>query len=554
MSETVSYAALFEKAQGLAKRMETLDRNTALSALQLAAMTDNPYIQNQRVKQVSSVPVDYDKDKIAEYLKRPNQSEKPLREAGHALEIAAYPLFKLRKTYQDAMTCRSYVYPADEMDAGDENAFMREWRLADKVRTALDVGGNAHMIAGQVLLEGKVFYQARLTVDKARNRADAGCLQQIPSDWTKIVGFNSETKYTVVFNLMYFMEPGTDYRQFGDLFKPYMDIFWGYVKPVRGKEGKALYMKALNAENDGADRKPEVYIQNGRWFYWVTLPAGSVWTFEVDDATRHVFSPFTGLYTSMEQVSQYEAVQLALVQNPLISVVLGEIPYKDNGQYTEAHDPYKLSPTGREYFEALWYQMLAANNTSGVGIYSAPFENMKLVQLAEAPSANEISSRGYKYTMLKAGNGLVPMSEEPRVGSVASSQILEPAFCEGVYRTMEKLVDHVLQGLNLRYTWKLKMFGNRFTEKDEIEKCRQDMSLGILPSVFRYNAMMGHSVLDDVNMSKALDAMKINDLRKPVVSSYNQSADEQKSENGVRPKTDETTTEGKEDYEDSYGE
>ena len=559
----LGYNDLFSRASGIAKRFEKMDPNAVYSAMQLAAMDQNPYAHNERVKKISSLPVDYDKDKISEFLKNPDQNEMPLRQTEHALEVSAYPLLKLRKTYQDILTCHNYVYPADYETDTNDASFMREWRLCEKLRRALNTDMNAHMIAGQVVADGKAFYYPRYKADKSHNRVEYAAMQQLPTDWCKIVGFNSISKYTVAFDMMYFMQPATDWRQFGDLFEPYIDVFTGAVKPSdkprsKGKKGQTtLFMSRKEAEalrtNAGS---PMVEMVNGRWFYWVTLPPEKVWTFECDDVSRNVFSPFTGLFLSMEQVSQYEAVQLALVQNPLISVVLGEIPYAEN-TVAEQHDPYKLSPTGRTYFETLWYQMLAANNTSGVGIYAAPFQNMKLEQLAEAPSATEVSTNGYKYAMLKAGNGLIPMSEEPRVGSISAAQLLEGQFAAGVYRTFERMMDWILSDLGLTWEWRFRMFGNVYTDKDDLKEARDQLSMGYLPAWFRYNALLGQSVLDDISMSRMLDKIGINDLRKPIVSGYNMSASS--SGNGDkgtpgRPHTDGITSDGKEAYEETVEE
>lgn len=318
----MGYSDLFAKARSIAKRFENMDPDSVYDAMHLAAIDGDPNTHNSRVKHISSVPVDYDKDKIGEMLKAPDGNEEPLREAMHSLEYSAYPLFKLRKTTQDILTCRNYIYPMcmddDEMK---DPKFMREWNLVEKLRCAMEPKVNAHMIAGQVLQEGKAFYYPRYTVDKSHNRVLSAAMQQLPTDWCKIVGYNNVSKYTVSFDLMYFLEPGTDWRQFGDLFKPYMDIFLGHVRPVKEEkpDGKRVFFMSKKDTNfANMPGHPDVYVQNGRWFYWVTLPPEKVWTFECDDVQRNVFSPFTGLFLAMEQVSQYESVQLALVQNPLI--------------------------------------------------------------------------------------------------------------------------------------------------------------------------------------------------------------------------------------------
>ena len=159
------------------------------------------------------------------------------------------------------------------------------------------------------------------------------------------------------------MKPGTDPLQFGDLLLPYLDDF--YASAERAPEGTG--MRVLFAARDRVDlnvleqrRKqtggrspgaPEVYSQNGRWFYWVTLPVDKIFTFEADDVSRNAISPLAGLYLSLVQMAQYEQIQLELVQNPLIALFTGEIPYKDKSEITSTEDDYRLSDAGRRLFE-----------------------------------------------------------------------------------------------------------------------------------------------------------------------------------------------------------
>lgn len=96
------------------------------------AMDNNPWIQNKRVKQINTLPVEYSKDAIGEAIKNPGGNEALLRGTHHALEATAYPMLKIRKLYTDLMTYNYYTAPAftDEDDAKTPE-FWREaacWR------------------------------------------------------------------------------------------------------------------------------------------------------------------------------------------------------------------------------------------------------------------------------------------------------------------------------------------------------------------------------------------------------------------------------------------
>lgn len=568
-----SYAEVFQKFNALSQKHGNLSTDKLISAFSRVTGAsyewNNPYIQNRRVKAISSLPVDYSKDKVADMLVNASNNEQPLRSVEHALEVTAYPLFHLRRVYQDLLTYHSYTAPefSDKEDAKKDD-FWREWKLIEKFRKAMFPASEAHRIVGQCCQEGKVFYYPRYRVDKPHNKVDHAFLQQIPSDWTKIVGFNNKSKYTLAFNLFYFMEPGTDYRQFGNLFAPYMDDFAEVIAPPKGV-GKTVVYASKNAPDlakfkaMAAERvlpgDPQVYYQNGRWYYWVTLPVEKVFTFEIDDVATNVISPFTGLFLNMLQLAQYEQIQLELTMNPLISILVGEIPYRED-KNADTSDPYKLSPTGRAYFESLWYQMLAANNTSGIGFFLAPAERMELHQLAEAPSAMQISSNGYGYTMAKAGiAGIIPTSGDPKAGVASISLQIESKFAQTVYRCFERMMEVLFENMNLKYDWRFRMFGDIATDKQTLDSVRSEMTLGLSQSMLIYNALYDRSIFDDISVSAALLESGLFDLRRPLMTSYSGFSDKQQNDSndlsgaakkelnpGGRPTSEEITSEGNE--------
>lgn len=537
-----SYPEIFKRFKVLSDRYGGMPMSSMMSAFTRAAgngyMRNNPYIQNRRVQEVSSLPADFSKNRVAQMLTAPLSNETSLRQVEHALEYTAYPLFHTRKMYQDLLTYHSYVAPAfADNESAKSDDFWREWKLVEKLRRAMDPKTTAHRVAGQAVQEGKVFYYPRVSADKAHNKINYAFMQQLPSDWTKIVGFNSVSKYTVAFNLFYFLQPGTDVTQFGDLFLPYMGTFEQVARAPKGTGTRFVYasknavdmnrLRQLRAEReDGLDGEPEVYFQNGKWFYWVTLPIDKIFTFEIDDANVAVVSPLTGLFLSLLQIAQYEQIQLELVQNPLISLFTGEIPYRDTKDQKSTDDDYRLSNAGRRMFEELWYQMLSESNTSGIGWFTAPVENIKMHQLAEAPSATKISSAGYGYTMAKAGlSALIPTSDEPRAGVANISLQIESKFAEQIYRCYERMMKSLFEGLNLKYEWRFTMFGSIAEDEAKLKAAKEGMTLGILPQTLVYLAMNDMSVLDDLSISSAVDASGLMDMRRPLVTSYNAKQD-----------------------------
>lgn len=533
-----SYSDIFGRFKKLSEQYGGMPMNSLMSAFSRTTgaqyYRNDPYIQNRRVQAISSLPNEFSKNKVAEMLTSPLANERGLRQVEHALEYTAYPLFHTRKMYQDLLTYHSYIVPEfTEKDAAKNDDFWREWKLLEKLRRKLDPKTTAHKLAGQAVQEGKVFYYPRISVDKPHNKVDYAFMQQLPSDWTKIVGFNSVSKYTVAFNLFYFLRPGCFPEQFGDLFEPYLDTFSmvtdrapkgvgkKYVYAEKGTVDMGRFRQIVQDNPQGLAGEPEVYYQNGKWFYWVTLPVDKIFTFEIDDANTTAVSPLTGLFLSLLQIAQYEQIQLELVQNPLISLFTGEIPYKQKNDQTAIEDDYRLSDAGRRLFEYLWYQMLSDSNTSGIGWFTAPVQNIKMHQLAEAPSATKISSAGYGYTMAKAGlSALIPTSDEPRAGVANISLQIESKFAEQIYRCYERMMQSIFEGMNLKYSWRFSLFGNIAEDADTLKAAKEGMTLGILPQTVIYLALHDMSVVDDLTLSHAISESGVLNLRIPLVSTY----------------------------------
>ena len=165
--------------------------------------------------------------------------------------------------------------------------------------------------------------------------------------------------------------------------------------------------------------------------------------------------------------------------------------------------------------------MLSDSNTSGIGWFTAPVQNIKMHQLAEAPSATKISSAGYGYTMAKAGlSALIPTSDEPRAGVANISLQIESKFAEQIYRCYERMMQSIFEGMNLKYSWRFSLFGNIAEDADTLKAAKEGMTLGILPQTVIYLALQDMSVVDDLTLSHAISESGVLDLRIPLVSTY----------------------------------
>ncbi len=551
-----SYGPLLERFRSLALSFAGLPMDNVYNAFMRAGygMENLAPLQNQRVKALNPLPYDYSKTDLNEFLREPANSEIPLRQIAEGLRWTTYPLQKLCKSYADMLTFRNYVYPLyfENKDNAEYTQFIREWRLVDKIVKSFYLENEGQTAAHQALLQGKVFYTYRAVIDKAHNQVGGVFIQQLPSQYTRIIGLNNISRYTVSFDMMYFLQPGTDYTQFGDLFEPFVNDFMEIFESPKKANPKYVYASKnsrtgqtasitingvtkqiyLDQVNESGAGQPRVFMQNGRWCYYVSLPINRVWTFEIDSSTAIVASPFSGLFQTLAQQAKYEAAQLSLIMNPLIKIFTGEIPYNKEDA-AKPEDAYKLSISGKLMFETFWNNLMAMTNTGGTAFYMAPVENIKSHDYGEAANANKISSEFLNYEMSQTGmTALIPSNDSPHQGVAEYSAKLEEKFCNKIYGTFIKMINNFLESLNLKYGWRINIFGSVYSDDLIRANALKQIDKGDLSQHFILAALDGISVLDRLSMSNALMAINFTDKLVPPKTSYTMSGSaEQKSAN-----------------------
>lgn len=540
-------------------------------------LANMPQIQNARIKGIPALPVEYTKEQIGDFLRNPYAHETELQQTAEILRWTNYPFFKIIKTYQDMNTALHYTHPVLG-EKWEDSAFLREAKLLDKFSRKINPTETAHKLIGDALIAGKAFYYLRKEIDKAHNNVNYAFLQRLPQRWCKIIGGNNVSKYTISFDMMYFLQPGTTPSQYGELFEPYLDDFnnmfdgEGIVKvPPKTRftsankrelvdcKGRKVRFDPTRVKPNAAGNPRVEFVQDSRWAYYVTLPVADVWTFEIDDTTPAVISPLAGLMLTYSQQSDFEQAQLSNVISPLLMFFTGEIPYFEN-EGTRKVDDYRLSNSGRVLFETIFDNMLSANNTSGVGLFQAPLKNIKSHTFPEAANANDIAQKYSEYSTGKSGlAALIPTETEIKAAQVDSAQKLESAYAGAIYRQFERMMNYVYETLNLRYEWRFRMFGSVYTDGTTRDQARKALELGDTSAMYILAALDGESVMDKLAMIKGVAAMGIMDELRIPETAYTQSKNSKNESGGSvestkisviegagRPQSEGITSEGKE--------
>lgn len=531
-----SWGQLFTRFNGLFTDMSRLPSNFLNETIY-----NIPQLQNRRVKSISTLPAGYTKEQIGEFLRNAYESEEGLRATSETLKWTAYPYYKIIKTYADIPSYKYYFTPKYLENNQD---LMREAFLVDKFLKQFRPDVMAHEVVGKALTLGKVFYTYRYSLDKSHNKVNYAFWQQLPSDYLYIVGKNNISGWTVAFDMMYFMEEGTDIKQFGDLFDDFADDFNEMFKNPNKKvvyasvncKGHELTYYPDNIKSN-AKGKPRTFLQNGRWLYYVTLPVEKVFGFEIDDTNPNVAPALSGLMLTYAQQSNYEDAQLSLILNPLIKIFTGEIPYFDNSG-THLDDDYRLSVGGRELFQRFFTNMMKENNTAGTSFFTAPVENIKSHDFKEAANANEISESFNRYGMEKAGlAGLLPVQSDVKAQQVQASMLIEGRYATAtIYPQIKKMIEYIFETMNLSFEWSFNMFGTIFNEAEIRKGAVEGIANGDISQHFILCALDGISWVDKLSMMNAIETSGILDKLKPPATSYTLSK-------GGRPETDDLTDE-----------
>lgn len=519
-----SFNELFGGVKELAQNSEysrlPLDRMINVFS---SAWANNPYVQNTRVKSLHSAPMPFSRDNIEEFIKDAQHHELQLRQTSIGLNYSSYPFYKLKTTIASILTYRWYVLPqyVDKEDV-KKDEYKRERRLVDKFCKKLDPSKHGRIITQQALDEGKVFRYMRHIVDKAHNKVYAVDLQELPSDYCKIVGRNSDSYYTVAFDFTYFWQPGTSVEQFDPIFKRYLEMLLSVTDVVKSSRNNRIINMARAALI--SDANVSIEKVGGRYYFWVNLPSDECFTFGADFSSPLQAPMLMGLFLTGADLSQYEYLQKQLLQVPLYAILTGEIPYHDDKNSKKDND-YKLSPTGLTYFQNMFYSILNSNDTSGLDFFAAPVENMKLQTLDSTPNASDIVTKSYQDFNTKAGiTGIMSTTDKPMAALVASSQKIESQYAVLIYSEFMNMMNRTFEKLNLTYDWRFVMFGDIFSETERLKMAKEGMTLGILSDTYIYNAILGRTFEDDYSASVDMFESGIIDIRRPLQTSYTASS------------------------------
>ena len=435
----------------------------------------NPFLQNQRIKNLYTGAKDFDKARILEFLQNPGSHEQELRSLAWSQSGAQQIYYNILRRAADIPQYKHYVVPPvlDKESEYESDAFKAEDALVHDWLRVFNVPATLKTMALEVKREGKQSYILRNKfVGEGKSRKTAfATFQKLPTDWVKLVGIG-QNGFLVSFNMMYFMNIANSPADFGEfMVKAWNDITSKGVV-YRDENGAGAinfdlakdYSFSYGGVSYTALIEQKLMGKKARsYFFWLRLPADMCFTFASDNSNPWVAPDTMGLLQKLQELSDYGKLAGLIASTPLTAVLTGEIetiPSPRAGKNESVFSPEVIQG---------YQDMFNSVTSTNVEAWMWPAKNIKLQQLNADVNSSDIVTKATQNFVTSAGEGgLTTTTDKPNVSQVKTAQLLAASQQRYVTLQFERAINFVLRHkLGLKYDWTLRIWGDVFSFENE---------------------------------------------------------------------------------------
>ena len=453
----------------------------------------NPFLQNQRIKDIYTRAKRYSKGSISEFLASPGNYEKELRSLAWANSSSQQIYYNILRRSCDVPLYKYFFTPDVESDFSSDK-FDNDERFLQHWTELLNIADTFKTIAMEVKREGKSSYLLRNKFEGEGKSKEPTfvTLQKLPTDWIKITS-KGQLGYVVSFNLMYFMNIANSPSRFGD----FIEEAWNnlvdneIVEKMKDKEGNFYKYefhpeKAYGHTFSYANEEYSTILEKARgkdnYMFWIKMPWDICYTFGSDNSHPWATPDTMGLMLKLQELTDYGQLAGLIASTPLTAVLTGEIetvPQPRAGKNESVFNP--------EVIEGYMTQFNQATSTN-IEAWMWPAKNIKLQQLSSDVNSSDIISTATENFIESAGEGgLTIVDTKPNVAMVKTAQLLSEAQQEYVTIQFNKVLNFIIQHkLGLTYHWKITLWGGIFTfdsEKKHLKEIVANGNIALLPKL-----------------------------------------------------------------------
>ena len=481
---------------------------TQISSALSNAMLNNPFLQNQRLRRISSNASAKSKTDLQKALQSPQGNEQLFREESLFLSFTNYVYHSLLNLYRDIPLYNYYYTPkyVDKKDMNGDN-FKKESKKVDKILKAFKVKQTFKKINKATQVEGKTTWLLRRSMQN-NGDIDFFVLQKLDSDMVKLTSIGSDQNFICSFNFMIFLNPMYSLDFYPPIFKEIFQELLDNGVIIEDSKGNLRFSpQALAlAQNEGKLTYDGTFENsNNNYLYWVQLPQTLAWTFSQDESHVNAFPDTIGLFMDLSELDGYRWIQSSILSNVVSSILTAEVPYIKDAQ--AGSDASVFSPDSIIGFENLFKQ----NVSNMVLPFFAPFENYKLFTIENQPeNLNIIYSRLRDLVATSGTSSLLGITEKPTVAMTVAAKQLAAAHCDYLTRQFENFLNYAVNNeFNLKYDWKITLWGDIYHWRDDVKIAKELLSGGVksvLPKILSAEDM---SLEDCICTSDYIDSLGI---------------------------------------------
>lgn len=447
----------------------------------------NPFIQNQRVKGLSTSPATYSKEQLAKFAANPQSSEVALRAAAMTASSSQQLYYNILRRACDVPLYHHFVIPESltEESAYKKDEFSLEAKLVDEWLDVLNIPLSLKTMALQIKREGKCSYILRNSMSGAgkSKHVDYVEFEKLPTDWIKITGIG-QLGYTISFDFGYFLQVGHDPSLFGDFFvEVWRDMFEkGVISQDESSGKREIHFDKARGytfnwdgmtvtstiESRFIDRMQE------RFIFWVTLPFDLAYTFASDNSTPFVAPDTTGLLQKLQELTDYGTLAGIIASTPLTAVLTGEAEFVEGARANK--NETKIAPEVLMGLQTMFNSMTSSN----VEAYFMPLKNIKLQQLNADVNSSDITTKAMRNLVAYAGEGgLTVTTDKPSIAQVRATEKLVAEQQRYVTLQIENVLNYILKhNLGLKYRWKVSIWGDVFFGDEQKGALKEEVQAG----------------------------------------------------------------------------
>lgn len=481
---------------------------TQISSALSNAMLNNPFLQNQRLRRISSNASAKSKTDLQKALQSPQGNEQLFREESLFLSFTNYVYHSLLNLYRDIPLYNYYYTPkyVDKKDMSGDN-FKKESKKVDKILKAFKVKQTFKKINKATQVEGKTTWLLRRSMQN-NGDIDFFVLQKLDSDMVKLTSIGSDQNFICSFNFMIFLNPMYSLEFYPPIFKEIFQELLDNGVIIEDSKGNLRFSpQALAlAQSEGKLTYDGTFENsNNNYLYWVQLPQTLAWTFSQDESHVNAFPDTIGLFMDLSELDGYRWIQSSILSNVVSSILTAEVPYIKDAQ--AGSDASVFSPDSIIGFENLFKQ----NVSNMVLPFFAPFENYKLFTIENQPeNLNIIYSRLRDLVATSGTSSLLGITEKPTVAMTVAAKQLAASHCDYLTRQFENFLNYAVNNkFNLKYDWKITLWGDIYHWRDDIKIAKELLSGGVksvLPKILSAEDM---SLEDCICTSDYIDSLGI---------------------------------------------